>query len=72
MTQKMYMQYLGCLALLCECSVALQDTVECEADELRDCINRALSDAQVAGVPIAYRRILNRFEIEITEEGGTP
>jgi hypothetical protein len=61
----MYMQYLGCLGLLANCSVALHDTVEDMADDLRESIQQALDDAQAIGLPIRWRRILNRIEVEV-------
>lgn len=62
MTNEEYMRYLGCLGLLCECSVYLDDE-----PELRDCIIMALDDA-CAHHPLQWRRIINRLEIEPTLE----
>jgi len=56
-------RYLGCLNLLCECSIALRDTSECTADELRDCIAQALDDATKAGTIRGWKRVLHRMEI---------
>lgn len=58
--------YLGVLGLLARCSVGLRDTDEESADELRDCIEQALCDAEQI-VPIKWRRILDRIEVEIKE-----
>ena len=61
---RLRMLYLGCLGLLARCSLGLADAEE-PADDLRDSIETALMDAQSAGIPIRWRRILNRIEVEV-------
>lgn len=55
-----HQRYLGCLGLLCECSVNIQGA---EANELRVSIASALSDAKDAGAIDGWKRVLDRFEI---------
>lgn len=59
------MQYLGVLSLLASCSVALRDTIECSADETRDLIEEALTDAQKLIPALHWRRMLNLIEVEL-------
>jgi hypothetical protein len=61
MTNGEYMRYLGCLKILCECSVYLD-----AEPELRECIIDALEDA-CRHHPLKWRRIINRLEIEPKE-----
>lgn len=57
-------QYLGTLGLLAECSVYLHGP---EAEEHRQLIEDALSDAEKMIPGFRWRRILNVFVIELTE-----
>lgn len=60
---KMRMQYIGVLHLLGELSTMLGDTYE--AEEFRDTIERALTDAQKVIPSLHWRRTLQAFDIEI-------
>lgn len=50
------MRYLGVLGLLAECAVHVPE-------DLRESIERAMEDAETAGL-VKWRRILNRIEVE--------
>lgn len=58
-------QYLGVLGLLAECSAHMGETVD--ANELRGLIETALNDAQKVVPNLRWKRMLNRFEIEMVE-----
>lgn len=56
-----HQRYLGCLGLLCECSVHLSEGPD--SRELRASMAQALDDAKDAGAIDGWKRVLNRFEI---------
>jgi len=56
-----HMRYLGCLGLLAECA-------ECAVyvpEDLREMIEQAMVDACAANPSLRWKRILDRFEIEV-------
>lgn len=57
------MRYLGCLGLLAECAVYVPEDV-------REQIAEALDDACANDPLLKWRRILNRFELEVEGYGA--
>ena len=62
--------YVGALDLLARCSISLTNSGDESAEDLRDAIIEALNTAQELGVPIKYKRILNRIDIDIKENNN--
>lgn len=55
------MRYLGAIGLLAECAVHVPD-------DMRNQIEHAIQDAcEASGGTLFYRRILDRFEVEVVE-----
>lgn len=53
-----HMRYLGVLGLLAECSVYVPE-------ELRESIETAMADAARENPQLAWKRILNRIDLEV-------
>ena len=53
-----HMRYLGALGLLAECSVYVPE-------ELRESIEAAMADATRENPQLAWKRILNRIQLEV-------
>lgn len=62
-TPQIKMQYLGVLGLLAECSVHMRNSPD--TDELRGLIEHAMGSAQETIKNFRWKRILNRFEVEM-------
>ena len=63
---QMRMQYLGTLKILADCSILLGDGTD--AEDMRETFERVFSDAQKVITRLRWRRILQRFEIELVDE----
>lgn len=63
---KMKMQYLGALNVLAETSLMLGG--DADAEEMRERMERIFDDAQKVVPRLRWRRILQRFELELADE----
>lgn len=57
--------YLGVLGLLARCSIMLKDSLDESADEMRDLIVEALTDAQKVVPSLRWKRVLSHIEVEV-------
>ena len=63
--QKIRMQYLGVLSLLCEAAPYVPEDDSAGALIDRELIERALDDACEVIPSLSYRRLLNRYELNL-------